>query len=98
MKGFGKLLFFAGIGAAAGAGLYYAKKFIEETDAEQVMEGPNDDYDIIDENGEPEVDEEREYVNIPIEDANAKLDEAVESAVDEEVETEDLIAEDEEEA
>lgn len=99
MKGLGKLLFVAGLGAAAGAGIYYAKKFIEETDAEEVMEGVDDDYDVIDENGEAQSKEPetRDYVDIPVKDAQTarmELDEAVEN----DIETEELITEDEEEA
>jgi len=98
MKGLGKLLFLTGLGAAAGAGIYYAKKYIEESDAREMSVKTDTEYDIIDENGEAETKtESREYVDIPVTDAETarmELDEAVEN----DIETEELIAEDEEEA
>jgi len=88
MKKLGKLLGAVAFGAAAGAGLYFLKEYIKESDKDETMSGPDNDYDTIDEDGNAEAATSRDYV--PLDMSNIETEA--------EVETEDLISEEEEAA
>ena len=84
MKKLGKLLAAILFGAACGGGIYYFQKYMKEVDKDECMDGFEDDFDEIDEEGN--VAEDRSYVNL-------ELDKVVTNL---EVETEEFFADDEE--